>query len=75
MAPVQIQCPKSREVMAGLFGEKILQIPGFVGKEALRRIKAEGLGQVFEVETPTGRHRGVTVRKPFIDPDKEIPKR
>jgi glycine cleavage system aminomethyltransferase T len=36
---------------------------------------AEPLGQEFEVETPTGRHRGVTVPKPFIDPDKEIPKR
>jgi glycine cleavage system aminomethyltransferase T len=36
---------------------------------------AEPLGQEFEVETPTGRHRGVTARKPFIDPDKEIPKR
>ena len=36
---------------------------------------AEPLGQEFAVETPTGRHRGVTVRKPFIDPDKEIPKR
>jgi glycine cleavage system aminomethyltransferase T len=36
---------------------------------------AEPLGQEFEVETPTGRHRGVTVRKPFIDLDKEIPKR
>jgi aminomethyltransferase len=36
---------------------------------------AEPLGQEFEVETRTGRHRGVTVRKPFIDPDKEIPKR
>jgi glycine cleavage system aminomethyltransferase T len=35
---------------------------------------AEPLGQEFEVETPTGRYRGVTVRKPFIDPDKEIPK-
>jgi aminomethyltransferase len=35
---------------------------------------AEPLGQEFNVETPTGRHRGVTVRKPFIDPDKEIPK-
>src|SRR6266849_164793 len=27
VAPVQIQGPKSREVMAGLFGEKILEIP------------------------------------------------
>jgi len=35
---------------------------------------AEPLGQEFEVATPAGRHRGVTVRKPFIDPDKEIPK-
>jgi glycine cleavage system aminomethyltransferase T len=35
---------------------------------------AEPLGQEFEVETPTGRRRGVTVRKPFIDPEKEIPK-
>jgi hypothetical protein len=34
---------------------------------------AEPLGWVFEVETPTGRHRGVTVRKPFIDPDKQTP--
>ena len=37
--------------------------------------RAEPLGQEFEVETPAGRHRGVTVRKPFIDPDKETPKR
>jgi glycine cleavage system aminomethyltransferase T len=36
---------------------------------------AEPVGRELEVETPTGRHRGVTVRKPFIDPDKEIPKR
>jgi glycine cleavage system aminomethyltransferase T len=35
---------------------------------------AEPLGQEFEVETPTGRQRGVTVRKPFIDPEREIPK-
>jgi hypothetical protein len=34
---------------------------------------AEPLGQVTEVETPTGHHRGVTVRKPFIDPNNEIP--
>ena len=27
VAPVQIQGPRSREVMAGLFGEKILEIP------------------------------------------------
>src|SRR6266566_6552215 len=190
VAPVQIQGPKSREVMAGLFGDKILQIPyyhmsedlqlegmrvcvsrtgytgelgyeiylhdatkngtrlwntvleagrphglevigpchirrieggilafgcdmwydtnpfevgmgytwmvdldqeaGFVGKEAsacysprleanigyamLPAGLAEPLGQEFEVATPAGRHRGVTVRKPFIDPDKDIPK-
>ncbi|MGH9303924.1 MAG: glycine cleavage T C-terminal barrel domain-containing protein [Acidimicrobiales bacterium] len=35
---------------------------------------AEPLGKEVEVETPTGRHRGVTVRKPFVDPGKEIPK-
>jgi aminomethyltransferase len=35
---------------------------------------AEPLGQEFEVETQHGRFRGVTVRKPFIDPAKEIPK-
>jgi glycine cleavage system aminomethyltransferase T len=35
---------------------------------------AEPLGQEFEVETTTGRHRGMTVPKPFIDPGKEIPK-
>jgi glycine cleavage system aminomethyltransferase T len=35
---------------------------------------AEPLGQEFEVETPTGRHHGVTVRKPFIDPGKQTPK-
>ena len=35
---------------------------------------AEPLGKEFEVETPSGCHRGVTVRKPFIYPDKEIPK-
>jgi hypothetical protein len=37
-------------------------------------VLAEPLGQEFEVETPTGRHRGVTVPKPFIDPGKQIPK-
>ena len=36
---------------------------------------AEPLGQEVEVETPTGRHRAVTVRKPFVDPGKEIPKK
>jgi glycine cleavage system aminomethyltransferase T len=35
---------------------------------------AEPLGQEIEVETPTGHHRGVTMPKPFIDPDKETPK-
>jgi aminomethyltransferase len=35
----------------------------------------EPLGQEFDIQTRTGRHRGVTVRKPFIDPDKETPKR
>jgi len=32
------------------------------------------LGQEFDVDTPAGRHRGVTVPKPFIDPGKQIPK-
>ena len=35
---------------------------------------AEPLGQEFEVETATGRHRGITVPKPFIDPGKQTPK-
>lgn len=35
---------------------------------------AEPLGREFEVETPTGRQRATTVRKPFVDPAKEIPK-
>jgi glycine cleavage system aminomethyltransferase T len=35
---------------------------------------AEPLGQELEVETTTGRHRGITVPKPFIDPGKQIPK-
>jgi aminomethyltransferase len=35
---------------------------------------AEPLGQEFQVETQHGRYRGVTVEKPFIDPNKEIPK-
>jgi len=35
---------------------------------------AEPLGQEFDVQTPAGRRRGVTVRKPFIDPGKDIPK-
>ena len=35
---------------------------------------AEPLGQEFQVETQHGRFRGVTVEKPFIDPNKEIPK-
>ena len=36
MAPVQIQGPKSREVMAGLFGEKILEIPYYHMSEDLQ---------------------------------------
>lgn len=35
---------------------------------------AEQLHQEFEVETASGRYRGITVRKPFVDPNKEIPK-
>src|SRR5579883_3100997 len=83
----------------------------FIGKAALKRIKAEGvkrklvgekigdvtsacysprldknigfamvpieqaaMGTQLEVETPNGRTEAVVVRKPFIDPQKEIPK-
>jgi hypothetical protein len=35
---------------------------------------AEPLGQEFDIQTPAGRHRGLSVRKPFIDPGKQIPK-
>lgn len=35
---------------------------------------AEALGQEFQVQAPSGRQRAVTVQKPFIDPNKEIPK-
>jgi glycine cleavage system aminomethyltransferase T len=35
---------------------------------------AEPLGHEFDIETPAGCHRGVTVPKPFIDPGKQIPK-
>ena len=35
---------------------------------------AAPLGQELEVETATGRHRGITVPKPFIDPGKQTPK-
>jgi hypothetical protein len=33
------------------------------------------MGRKFETETPHGRTWVVTVPKPFIDPNKEIPKR
>jgi aminomethyltransferase len=35
---------------------------------------AEPLGRELLVETPGGRQRGLTVPKPFIDPNKDIPK-
>jgi aminomethyltransferase len=45
-----------------------------IGYAMLPIVLAEPLGQEFEVETPTGRHRSITVPKPFIDPGKQIPK-
>jgi aminomethyltransferase len=44
-----------------------------IGYAMLPIALAEPVGQEFDVETPTGRHRGVSVRKPFIDPDKRDP--
>jgi glycine cleavage system aminomethyltransferase T len=41
---------------------------------AMLPIEHAGLGNKFEVETPHGRTWAVTVPKPFIDPNKEIPK-
>jgi aminomethyltransferase len=38
-------------------------------------IEYADMGNRLEVETPHGRQSAVTVPKPFIDPDKEIPKR
>jgi hypothetical protein len=35
---------------------------------------AEPLGQECDVQTPAGRHRRITVPKPFIDPGKQIPR-
>ena len=42
---------------------------------AMMSIEYADMGNRFEVETPHGRQSAVTVPKPFIDPDKEIPKR
>ena len=41
---------------------------------AMLPIAHAGMGTSLEVETPHGRVGAVTVRKPFIDPDKDIPK-
>jgi glycine cleavage system aminomethyltransferase T len=45
-----------------------------IGYAMLPIALAEPLGQEFQVETPTGRYRGVTVPKPFIDPGKHTPR-
>jgi glycine cleavage system aminomethyltransferase T len=42
---------------------------------AMLPIEHAGMGNKFEVETPHGRTWAVTVPKPFVDPNKEIPKR
>ena len=42
---------------------------------AMLPIEHAGMGNSFEVETPHGIQGAVTVPKPFIDPDKDIPKR
>jgi glycine cleavage system aminomethyltransferase T len=41
---------------------------------AMLPIEHADMGNRFEVETPHGRQGAVTVPKPFIDPDKDIPK-
>jgi glycine cleavage system aminomethyltransferase T len=41
---------------------------------AMLPIRRADMGTSLEVETPQGRVGAVTVRKPFIDPDKDIPK-
>ena len=41
---------------------------------AMLPIEYADLGRRFDVGTPHGRERAVTVPKPFIDPNKEIPK-
>jgi aminomethyltransferase len=41
---------------------------------AMLPIEHAGMGNKFEVEAPHGRTWAVTVPKPFIDPNKEIPK-
>jgi len=41
---------------------------------AMLGIEHATLGTELEVETPSGRTSAVVVRKPFIDPEKEIPK-
>lgn len=42
---------------------------------AMLPIEAAHIGNRFEVQTPGGRQLATTVPKPFIDPDKDIPKR
>ncbi|HZS87148.1 MAG TPA: glycine cleavage T C-terminal barrel domain-containing protein, partial [Chloroflexota bacterium] len=41
---------------------------------AMVPIEQAAMGTQLEVETPNGRTEAVVVRKPFIDPQKEIPK-
>jgi aminomethyltransferase len=41
---------------------------------AMLPIELAEFGTDVEVETPSGRTSAVVVQKPFIDPDKEIPK-
>jgi aminomethyltransferase len=41
---------------------------------AMVPIEHADLGNELEVETPSGRTSAVVVRKPFVDPEKEIPK-
>jgi aminomethyltransferase len=37
-------------------------------------IELAELGTALEIEAPTGKQSAIVVRKPFIDPKKEIPK-
>ncbi|GAC1326705.1 MAG: glycine cleavage T C-terminal barrel domain-containing protein [Chloroflexota bacterium] len=57
-------------VTSACYSPKLKKNIGF----AMLPIAHAGLGTELEVETPFGRTSAVVVRKPFVDPEKEIPK-
>jgi glycine cleavage system aminomethyltransferase T len=68
--PVHVGDQQVGEVTSACYSPRLDKNIGF----AMLSIEHAELGTQLQVDTPDGRSDAVVVRKPFIDPEKEIPK-